>query len=729
MAVTHQYETSFSVSGRRYPGPVSYRINENCDGVTGEAAEIVKAFETWNTAGSVFRVKQMGVSTRTEVSGVKNDTNEIWFARLGTSGGLALNYQWSYVTGQEYLESDIIFNSDYAWALTSTMSAFDIQTVALHEVGHTVGLDDQYPNAQRVMAAATWGQNRRALSADDIAGAVFLHGTDTPGVPEISSSSHPAQSAWYPNTVAVLTFPATGPVAGYSYVMDASPATIPDDTIDTDASTATLETAQGERWFHVRAVSGQGVAGPVAHFRLKSDSVPPVSVRMPEDTFENTATVTLSASDAHSGVASTWYRLDGGAVTRYEGPFEVAGIGEHQLQYRSVDVAGNIEEFVDNTFRIVGPAATSILSVSSSSHPSQSAWHSAPQVSISYPAYGDVEGYSYVIDSSSGTEPDTVTETVASALSVPVAQGERWFHVRAIAADGSGGKTRHYRLLTDTTPPVTRSDAQPSYVNMATIRLSTVDAHSGVASTWYRLDGGPLTGCSGPIVVTAHGAHALTVHSVDHAGNPESPATIDFRVDAALLPPTTLVTDAAAWLDPVYGGSALIAVRLRGADGAGLANQAVHLETSAGDRVGRFLHVTDSGGQYVVTAPVVSSLTPFTVRFFGDAANAPSSLTVTVKPRAYLTRKVPTSARSRSRFVVTGVIRPAHGGAAVRVEVQKRSSSGSYRASGYSKTVKTSSTALRTALSLARGRYRVRLVHSDAGHARTATAWAYVRVR
>lgn len=395
LVTSAHYEPGFSTAGNKMPGPVSYRVNENYPGVTGEGAEIVKAFDTWNAAGSAFRV---GHDPRaTAASGDKtngNSVNEIWFApTVESTSSLALNYLWSY--GGDYVESDIILNTAFNWATSATGSAFDIQSVVLHEIGHTVGLDDQYPNYDRVMGAASPAATRRVLTAHERAGAVFLHGPD----------------------------------------------------------------------------------------------------------------------------------------------------------------------------------------------PSQP----------------------------TGENPETPSE--------------------------------------------------PS--------------------------------------------------------DPVTPA----------LAASTLVGDEAARLAPSYGGGALIAVRLRGADGAGLANRSVRLEDPTGQEIGQLLHVTGSEGLYVVTAPVVGSHTVFTVRFPGDAANAGSSVPVAVRPKAYLTRKVPTSARHRSRFTVSGTIKPAHTGAAVRVEVQKRSSSGAYRASSASKIVKTSLTAVKTSLRLSRGRYRVRLVHSDAGHARKATPWAYVRVR
>jgi hypothetical protein len=55
-------------------------------------------------------------------------------------------------------------------------------------------------------------------------------------------------------------------------------------------------------------------------------------------------TVTLAASDGLSGVASTNYRIDGGALQSYSGPFTLVAPGAHTISFFSVDVAGNREE-------------------------------------------------------------------------------------------------------------------------------------------------------------------------------------------------------------------------------------------------------------------------------------------------------------------------------------------------------------------------------------------------
>lgn len=62
-----------------------------------------------------------------------------------------------------------------------------------------------------------------------------------------------------------------------------------------------------------------------------------------DGSFAGPVTVALSASDAHSGVVLTEFSLDGGPWTPYVEPVAVEEPGDHEVAYRSVDVAGNDE--------------------------------------------------------------------------------------------------------------------------------------------------------------------------------------------------------------------------------------------------------------------------------------------------------------------------------------------------------------------------------------------------
>jgi uncharacterized repeat protein (TIGR01451 family) len=66
-----------------------------------------------------------------------------------------------------------------------------------------------------------------------------------------------------------------------------------------------------------------------------------------------------------------------------------------------------------------------------------------------------------------------------------------------------------------------------------TVTLVATDNLSGVYSTTYQLDGGPVVVNTAPFNVTAAGNHKITFRSADYAGNLESVETAAFTVNAA----------------------------------------------------------------------------------------------------------------------------------------------------------------------------------------------------
>ena len=108
--------------------------------------------------------------------------------------------------------------------------------------------------------------------------------------------------------------------------------------------------AQGSNTVSVRAVDGSNNQSTATPLTVKYDTVAPVSTA----TSNNTArTVTITATDATSGVASTQYSLDGGTTWHTYGSPVTVGDAATTVSYRSTDTAGN----VGATGSIVVPAA------------------------------------------------------------------------------------------------------------------------------------------------------------------------------------------------------------------------------------------------------------------------------------------------------------------------------------------------------------------------------------
>ena len=98
--------------------------------------------------------------------------------------------------------------------------------------------------------------------------------------------------------------------------------------------------------------------------------------------------VTLSASDSLSGVASTVYQIDGGAVTSYTGPFTISTNGGHLVAFHSTDVAGNVETGESVSFTI-GTGTT--VTLTSSKNPEKKGSSVTFTAKVSGKSSGDLQ--------------------------------------------------------------------------------------------------------------------------------------------------------------------------------------------------------------------------------------------------------------------------------------------------------------------------------------------------
>jgi putative cell wall-binding protein/photosystem II stability/assembly factor-like uncharacterized protein len=455
--------------------------------------------------GRVFRTANGGTTwtegtspTTSPINGVALvDTSKGWAVGAGGNllGTTNAGASWSFGTSPTYQDL-------YGIAFSGTHG------IAVGKFGSIIVTDD--------------GVNWRVPTPD----------TTGPTMQTLTSSTHPVATTWYSSASATVAWTATDPagVSGYSYVFDTSPTTVPDTVSDGTASTATRTLGTGVNYVHVRAVDAYGNWGDPIHRTIRVDTIDPVTTDNAADAYTAPAVITLTPTDAHSGVANTSYALDG--VPGTGTTVSVSSEGVHTLKYASVDAAGNREATVTVgvTVDFSGPSVTTLTSAT---HASAASWYSNHNPSFAWSAsdaYSSVSGYSYVLDQSPATVPDEISEGSASAKSYTnLADGVWYLHVRAVDSLGNWGYANHIAIRIDTAPPSTTDDAADTYTGTAVINLTSADLHSGVASTRYALDGVPGTGTS--VLVSSEGVHTLDYASIDEAGNREATVTVAFTID------------------------------------------------------------------------------------------------------------------------------------------------------------------------------------------------------
>jgi len=96
--------------------------------------------------------------------------------------------------------------------------------------------------------------------------------------------------------------------------------------------------------------------------------------------------------------------------------------------------------------------------------------------------------------------------------------------------------------IDETAPHTTAALASLNGGQAVQVTLTATDNLSGVATTVYQLDDGPVKTYGGPFVVIAPGTHTVSLHSIDFAGNVEATQSDSFTITAPLAVSTLLIT-------------------------------------------------------------------------------------------------------------------------------------------------------------------------------------------
>ncbi len=183
----------------------------NCYGFLAKGAKwkVVEPYivNPWNTRslGNDFVVSNLGmdvekweVAAGTNIIGVglevndtlvadmvsPDDRNEVYFGDVGQSGAIAVTVVWGIFRGpigiRELVEWDQVYDHvDFDWSAAGEAGKMDFESIATHELGHSVGLSDLYETRcmeQTMYGYADYGETKkRTLEAGDVNGVMALY--------------------------------------------------------------------------------------------------------------------------------------------------------------------------------------------------------------------------------------------------------------------------------------------------------------------------------------------------------------------------------------------------------------------------------------------------------------------------------------------------------------------------------------------------------------------------
>jgi large repetitive protein len=295
-----------------------------------------------------------------------------------------------------------------------------------------------------------------------------------------------------------------------------------------EGSTVTIS-EEGTRTIYFYSVDKAGNIEEVKITKIKIDNTAPETVLGITDVWnKGEVTVNLTASDDHSGVAKTFYSVNG--TSYVEGTsFSVSTDGLHQVSFYSMDNAGNIEEAKMEVIKIdsVSPVTSSDIT---------DEWKNG-DVTVNLTATDDLSGVAktfYSIDGSAYTEGNTFTISKEGITQVSY-----------YSVDNAGNQeaAKIEEVMIDNTAPVTTSDITDQWNKDAvSVNLTVTDNLSGVDKTYYSINGSEFSeGTS--FTVTGDGIIEVSYYSVDKAGNQEAVKTEFVKMDNTAPGTASDVTD------------------------------------------------------------------------------------------------------------------------------------------------------------------------------------------
>ena len=310
------------------------------------------------------------------------------------------------------------------------------------------------------------------------------------------------------------------------------------------SGTTVTVSAEGEHTLYTQVFDRVGhTTGWKAH-PIKIDTTAPDNLTATANEAWQTAdyAVLVQGADGGSQLSHVEWRRNGGAVS--QGPSgtqaSVTGTGDHTLETRAVDVAGNASGWRLEHIRIdrVDPTNTTAA---------------VPATPVGDPyllAVTGTDAHAGVARVEWRVDGGPVQAGASGAQATVSGHGSHTLETRVV--DGAGNDTA-WRLDEieidtgiDTTPPTDTTTTAPSgwRTGPVDITVAATDAGHGVKNVQWRIDGEPLEthpGASRLLTFATEGVHLLETRAEDNNGNLSAWRAQTIRIDLTVPTDTTAI--------------------------------------------------------------------------------------------------------------------------------------------------------------------------------------------
>ena len=177
-------DTCYKLMGVKWAAlPVSYAVNpSNSQGLSEEfvLGTLSASSEAWDAATSSELLNAPSVDYTAQY-GVQDYQNAVAFGDYSDSNVIGVTTVWYTRVGKRIVEFDMLFNTRFQWGDASLNPALmDLQNIATHEFGHSVGMSDIYSASCTAVTMYGYSNNcdiaKRTLEQPDAAGLQKMYG-------------------------------------------------------------------------------------------------------------------------------------------------------------------------------------------------------------------------------------------------------------------------------------------------------------------------------------------------------------------------------------------------------------------------------------------------------------------------------------------------------------------------------------------------------------------------